>query len=402
MQEIKNNENLPKAGQTISLFTKIWIILVPLVTLLDVLRPLGPLTLFLGAFCMCIFIILAFCFAIPALDNKCEKVFKENWPAAMMVAAFLFSFTLLGTYILEINTNNKGYLANKIPAFAQIQKDIGFIRSRLDDIAESNKKIANNTNIIAQNTEEIKSTNKQIAESNNQIANNTKKLGTVVKQEVSSDPRKELANFGITWSIQSYIKVLMSGDLRSISLFLDGGMKATTIHKGSSAILYAMQSNLGNNRIKIIDLFISKGFDINTNLKDKRILHNKTDGHYPRTYKAELKPEGYGEGDLYGKYFTGPILFWLIQYNSWSVPLKKDLELLQHLCSIGADKKYLLAYLNSPSVHFDFFEWQHRYTAYDPMWDSIGYKFDKTVSKKLGKSKAEKDFEDAIKKIYEN
>ena len=45
-----------------------------------------------------------------------------------------------------------------------------------------------------------------------------------VKKETSSDPRKELANLGITWDKGNFHSAIKANDLRIVSLFLDGGI----------------------------------------------------------------------------------------------------------------------------------------------------------------------------------
>lgn len=45
-----------------------------------------------------------------------------------------------------------------------------------------------------------------------------------VKKEISTDPRKELANIGITWEEKNIRAAIERGDTRVVSLFMDGGM----------------------------------------------------------------------------------------------------------------------------------------------------------------------------------
>lgn len=50
-------------------------------------------------------------------------------------------------------------------------------------------------------------------------------LSTGAKKETSADPRKELANRGLTWRPEELRGVIENGDVESARLYLDGGMK---------------------------------------------------------------------------------------------------------------------------------------------------------------------------------
>lgn len=56
-----------------------------------------------------------------------------------------------------------------------------------------------------------------------QVSDVQQKLGNV-KQETSSDPRKELANTGVKWDQGTMEQAIRHGDLRTVQLFNDGGM----------------------------------------------------------------------------------------------------------------------------------------------------------------------------------
>lgn len=44
------------------------------------------------------------------------------------------------------------------------------------------------------------------------------------KREKSTDPRKELANMGVPWSMEAFTESVRNGDARTVELFLHGGM----------------------------------------------------------------------------------------------------------------------------------------------------------------------------------
>lgn len=72
------------------------------------------------------------------------------------------------------------------------------------------------------NTEAIKGTTERI----------DKKMDRV-KKETSEDPRKELANLGVNWDEGAMRKAVERGDLRTVSLFLQGGMGWTLYSAGN-------------------------------------------------------------------------------------------------------------------------------------------------------------------------
>jgi hypothetical protein len=100
---------------------------------------------------------------------------------------------LMGSYYLgTVSTNKKGYLADNFKFAETIQRDLGVITEKLERIAK--------------HTENI-----------------DKKMDNV-KKETSSNPRKELSNMGIGWSVNCFAEAIESQDTKTIKLFVQGGM----------------------------------------------------------------------------------------------------------------------------------------------------------------------------------
>jgi hypothetical protein len=97
-----------------------------------------------------------------------------------MVAGLL---VLKFAQIVVPNANETGVLAAKIDAIAKLQNTIAASLGRIE--------------IAIENT----------------------------KQETSTDPRKELANMGLSWTVDNFSNSLLSGDERATKLFLAGGQK---------------------------------------------------------------------------------------------------------------------------------------------------------------------------------
>jgi hypothetical protein len=82
------------------------------------------------------------------------------------------------------------------------------------------------------------------------------------KREVSADARKELANMGIPWNLESFKSATRSGDLRSLELFLSGGFSANQLNEDGTMFVVT-QAIYGNvpNFAQVLDLFKKNGLD---------------------------------------------------------------------------------------------------------------------------------------------
>lgn len=83
-----------------------------------------------------------------------------------------------------------------------------------------------------------------------------------VKQEVSSDPRKELMNQGTAWGPESLLKAMEVGDIRTVTLFLDGEMDPSTPYSGCNVLWYAIARNMAK-AAEQIDLLAKRGYNFN-------------------------------------------------------------------------------------------------------------------------------------------
>jgi hypothetical protein len=79
---------------------------------------------------------------------------------------------------------------------------------------------------------------------------------------VSADARKELANMGIPWNLESFKSATRSGDLRSLELFLSGGFSANQLNEDGTMFVVT-QAIYGNvpNFAQVLDLFKKNGLD---------------------------------------------------------------------------------------------------------------------------------------------
>ena len=158
-------------------------------------------------------------------------------------------------------------------------------------------------------------------------------------KEASSDPRKELASIGVTWSTGSFVEALEASDARVVQLFLDGGMSPTVLHKGTSAVLYILQPLLPD-PIPMLKLMIAKGYDVNATLIDARIMRDYGSGMPPYWDPPDLP-----DYSSFYHVFSGPALMWVAMRAAYAGPTQSDLGVIDFLRHQGADTKLTQRFL---------------------------------------------------------
>ena len=317
-----------KAGKSFSLIGKFCAGLTTItVVITDILSPLAPFAAYISSALILVLLVSFIASLIPPVDAKFASWFGEYWMLPIVITIAISSAMFLGAYSLGNGTENdsKGFLSSKYPLIETLQQDIGLIEKHTKEIAKNTKEIALSTKNIDHNTRDISG-----------------KLDHL-KKEVSSNPRKEIANLGLAWTASAFVNSLMEGDLQVVSLFLNGGMNGTELHKGTSAILFAMQNGISGDSVEILSLLIANGFDVNTNLTDIYLMPYFSNNLAPSNYKAKNKPSGYS---AYEKRFTGPLLLWETMLNMQKAPTERDLAVIRFLIENGADKSVTLSYLD--------------------------------------------------------
>jgi hypothetical protein len=79
-----------------------------------------------------------------------------------------------------------------------------------------------------------------------------------VKQEVSSDPQKELANLGVPWTWETYFQSVADGNIREAKLFAAAGMP---LHDPEYAVCQLIQRKSPNFE-EMLDLIVTAGLDL--------------------------------------------------------------------------------------------------------------------------------------------
>ena len=186
--------------------------------ILDFLTPLGNYIYVLAAILLLLTVLSAICsksnpilqkvknstaFAPDFIKNELVELWQPDgvafWKKGLFqVLTFLTTLSLgAGVYAKD---NPNGFLATKIDSVANLQTSLGLIDSKISDISAKQDKIIEGV----------------------EIANNKLDL---VKKETSENPRKELANLGITWDDESFTDAMIKKDGKEVALFLNAGYK---------------------------------------------------------------------------------------------------------------------------------------------------------------------------------
>lgn len=201
----------------------------------DVLAVFGPILtwLLLGVFVLLVMVLV---FNIALLVPRAVTEIKDPLPPPLPLAAdttlflaitFLFS---LGTFVGQVvagrnktpeDMNAQGFYAKLVPTIASVQKSLGGVERDIGDIKETLKK---------------------------------------VKLETSDDPRKELANLGVAWSGDNYLRAVKDGDERTVRLFLAGGINPQTTDSQGRSLPIMIASNK-HNPDAVLDLLVAAGLN---------------------------------------------------------------------------------------------------------------------------------------------
>lgn len=81
----------------------------------------------------------------------------------------------------------------------------------------------------------------------------------------AADPREALARRGTPWTVAAFRDAMEQGDLRTVELFLAGGMRPDAPIEGCTALWYAVARGMPQPREQFA-LFARHGFDVNAAL----------------------------------------------------------------------------------------------------------------------------------------
>lgn len=227
--------------------------------------------------------------AINKINNELHVKSNGYWFKSIFATSVLCCVIFTVMYFANKNAPD-GYFAEKSSAVRNLQEDFGLIHKQLANIkdntqkiAESAEKIEMKTNIISDNTQktadntsqliqsssEIKQVTSDIKDTTQSINSGVQELSTKadnLKKETSDDPRKELANRGISYNKSSFQQAISANDLDSVILFLQGGL-SPNLSTDINARPITMELFFMNNDITpILNLLIENGLDFNKKL----------------------------------------------------------------------------------------------------------------------------------------
>lgn len=299
----------------------------------DLLEPLGPFLLYVFVACLAL---TAICW-IVLYYPKMRKHLPEEGSEAEGVTDWVVSGVLLGALGAALSgvvllsqhaagDPKRGLVAELVPAMGAIQERFGIVEEKLDTAIE------------------------RLEEIDAKLEN--------VKKETSEDPRKELNNLGVSWTPAAFASALQSGDLRTVSLFLQGGMHPEVLYEGASALLYTFLPGAAD-PVGTLDLVLESGFPPDKPVLDRRFVDDRVMGNYWSWDHPDLPP-GYGnllQDTPWDKevQFEGPVLFWLVLRMVWdgSRVTEQHWQLVRLLLDSGASPDLPRAFLERHRVFDD-------------------------------------------------
>lgn len=207
----------------------------------DFLKPVAPFALYLLFFILVLLAISLVIRTIPPLNLKAEKTMPTIWYSPLFCTMLISLTIMAATYQLGNQSGGSGYLAENFQLIDDMQSELGLINKNIEKLNSSAEDIITNTDRTANNTGSI-----------------DKKMDELI---MSSDPRKELANNGIAWSVDSLASAITAGDFQTIDLFYKGGFLPIQASNAIEELLIK-----GFEPIKTLEyLFQNEKFGVNPN-----------------------------------------------------------------------------------------------------------------------------------------
>lgn len=274
------------------------------------------------------------CASWPLNPMEFEEKFKG--PALLLLVSLFGVAGTSGIYAWR-------EVAGTSPDQSIIAEHSTLAKSLQEQLGVTNRQLAS----VEREMHTISADTKASRETLDKIAMDTEKISHTmenVKKETSDNPRKELANMGISWTTDSFTGAILRAEMQTLELFLQGGMKLVTPHKGTSLAVYALQPGIPD-RVEIMKLFMKYGFKLDTELVDTRLMPMRGMGSRPDHFEHPKLSPKYG---AWNKTFAGSALFWIVCVSAYEGASPEDYELLEFLVANGADTTLSLAYMKLP------------------------------------------------------
>ena len=150
---------------------------------------------------------------------------------------------------------------------------------------------------------------------------------------------------GLSNDPQGFVNAIVNRNASVVALYLKSGLKATTLYKGASTILFGFQGVFQNgDPVALVKTFQAGGFEVDQELKDSYLMGALSDNLFPVSFDTNLTPKGY-TGGYSGGWFVGSLLFWIVQRSLGTTVTDQDIQVIKYLISQGADCKVPLSFM---------------------------------------------------------
>jgi hypothetical protein len=150
---------------------------------------------------------------------------------------------------------------------------------------------------------------------------------------------------GLSNDPQGFVNAIVNRNTSVVALYLESGLKATTLYKGASAILFGFQGVPQNgDPVALVKTFQAGGFKVDEELEDSHLMGALSDNLFPLQFDTNLTPKGY-TGGYWGGWFVGSLLFWIVQRALGTTVTDPDIQVIKYLISQGADCKVPLSFM---------------------------------------------------------
>ena len=211
----------------------------------DIYEPLLPSTMLWIVVSIAGFVICVWFFqnALEKQDDTKERIFGDGailFGGSIPIVALL---ALVQFFFPAAEDDNESAIARMFPAVENLQVSIGALDERLTSIDEG----------IAGLNEGVSEINEGVSE----IREDVKGL----KRETSDNPRKELANLGVQWNGDSFLQAIAEGDIQTVRLFVDGGIRPETARNQGRPLPIMLGKNTFNSDDMVSEV-LRTGVDI--------------------------------------------------------------------------------------------------------------------------------------------
>ena len=121
--------------------------------------------------------------------------------------------------------------------------------------------------------ERLRSMNSKLDDISSGVAKVDSKLQGI-KKETSDDPRKELANRGVLWTVDAFFDAIRRGDDATVKLFLAGRMTTDSPDSQGRPLPVILALNTSN-AAAMLDLLVGAGLDVNHPYEVAGALHQQ-------------------------------------------------------------------------------------------------------------------------------